>query len=222
MKALKTTSSIQLIVGLGNPGPRYAFTRHNFGFLVIDFLLDRLAIPPDAFKEKNKNQIWESRREAKKNTEPKQIILAKPQTFMNKSGQAILELLRIYKLKPENLLLIYDDKDLIFSQMKLAYDRGDGGHRGLRSVIGLVGRKFYRLRCGIGHAQQPLGHQPSFEPATHALQAADFVLDTFNEAETRNLETLLPSFAKTAEDMLDMSITEAMNALHVHMPKKTS
>jgi PTH1 family peptidyl-tRNA hydrolase len=132
-----------LIVGLGNPGPEYEDTRHNLGFRVIEELARRLGIT--SLKSKCHSFIAEAKLGEHK------IILAQPQTFMNNSGPAVRGLLDWFKLKPNNLILIYDDVDLEVGQLRLREKGSAGGHHGVESVIASAGTSnFARVRIGIG------------------------------------------------------------------------
>ena len=123
---------MKIIVGLGNPGSKYLFTRHNLGFILIDALGgDRL------FQNKYKSQIQ------KTEIENETVLLVKPQTFMNLSGQAVQQIIHFYKIPLENLLVIHDDKDLPFGTMKFQKSRGDGGHNGIKSIHKELGTKDY-------------------------------------------------------------------------------
>ena len=152
-----------LIVGLGNPGREYAQTRHNAGFLLADALAARLGV---RFRRLQFKALTTDARygEAK-------IILAKPQTYMNLSGQAVGPLLRFYKIPPERLLVAYDDLDLPLGTVRLRPKGGHGGHKGMRSIIERLGtQEFPRLRLGIG---RPPGR----------MDAAAYVLQPFSPAE---------------------------------------
>ncbi len=152
-----------LIVGLGNPGREYAQTRHNAGFLLADALAARLGV---RFRRLQFKALTTDARygEAK-------IILAKPQTYMNLSGQAVAPLLRFYKIPPERLLVAYDDLDLPLGTVRLRPKGGHGGHKGMRSIIERLGtQEFPRLRLGIG---RPPGR----------MDAAAYVLQPFSPAE---------------------------------------
>ena len=123
-----------LLVGLGNPGKKYEHTRHNAGFLFIDALENNL---------KNMSLRDISRRE-------KKIILAKTQVFMNKSGAAVLSLIKFYKVKPENVLIVHDDIDILWGKFKFSFGRSAAGHKGVESIIKTLKTKnFWRLRIGI-------------------------------------------------------------------------
>jgi len=145
--------NIKLVVGLGNPGDKYKDTYHNVGFMLVDFLLKNA--PENEFGELPK---WESAKSFRY-IKTGNLILAKPDTFMNNSGSSIKELLRYFKLKPEEILVIHDDADIALGEYKFLFGRGSAGHKGVDSIINLLGTKdFYRLRIGIrkraGRAQE--------------------------------------------------------------------
>ena len=133
---------MKVIVGLGNPGTKYLWTRHNLGFMLIDALAEK-----DSFKNKHKSYIQKTEMEG----EP--VLLAKPQTFMNLSGQAVREILNFYKVPLEDLLVIHDDKDQVFGKIKFQKSRGDGGHNGIKNIHQeLKSRDYCRLKMGIAPA----------------------------------------------------------------------
>ena len=137
--------SIKLLVGLGNPGQDYAKTRHNAGFWFLDALARQL----------NVTLLTETKLQAevaKVDVLGQRILIAKPKTFMNKSGQSVIALLNFYKLAPENMLVAHDELDLAPGTARLKFDGGHGGQNGLRDIMGQLGHgAFYRLRVGIGH-----------------------------------------------------------------------
>ena len=152
-----------LVVGLGNPGREYAQTRHNAGFMLADALAARLGV---RFRRLQFKALTTDARYGKA-----KIILAKPQTYMNLSGQAVAPLLRFYKIPPERLLVAYDDLDLPLGAVRLRPKGGHGGHKGMRSIIERLGtQEFPRLRLGIG---RPPGR----------MDAAAYVLQPFSPAE---------------------------------------
>src|SRR3989338_8517999 len=130
---------MKLIVGLGNPGKQYAQTRHNLGWLV----LDQIAGSATAFHERSKFRAAVA--------ETGQSILAKPQTFMNRSGGAVKRLLNFYKLTPPDLLVVHDDVDLPFGTIRVLQGGGAAGHKGVASVVDRVSEDFYRVRVGVGN-----------------------------------------------------------------------
>ena len=137
---------MKLIVGLGNPGPKYQTTWHNLGFLAIDRFYQN---HEDEFKPaKNKPRLQAQITEGQVNQE--KIILAKPQTFMNHSGQAVSALMKFYKITPDDLWIIHDDIDLPLGALRISQDASAGGHKGIQSIIDqLATKKFDRFRLGI-------------------------------------------------------------------------
>ena len=173
---------MKLIVGLGNPTAKYAATRHNLGFMVVDELLKRLGLPLASSNDKFKASVTETSLGGEK------TLLTKPDTYMNESGEAVIRLTRFYKLSPENLLVVHDDIDLPFGQIKFDFGRSSAGHNGVQSIIDHLGTKdFARLRLGVGNEQLRTPIDPS-----------EFVLAKFNPSE----QTLLPEFIRQAVDTL--------------------
>ena len=139
------TADIRLIVGLGNPGADYVDTRHNAGFWFLDLLTDHLSLTFRFQKRFNAD-------EARYRGSDKDIFLIKPQAFMNRSGQSLAAVVRFYKLKPQQILVVHDELDLSPGSNRLKQGGGHGGHNGLRDIINHLGDKeFFRLRVGIGH-----------------------------------------------------------------------
>ncbi len=137
---------MKLIVGLGNPGRQYADTKHNIGFMVVDYLAGKLGIKVD--KIKFKSIIGEGFVGTEK------IVLAKPQTYMNLSGEAVLDMVQWYKPEPQDMLVIFDDMDLPLGKLRLRMKGSAGGHNGMKSIIYLVqSDEFPRLRIGIGRPE---------------------------------------------------------------------
>jgi peptidyl-tRNA hydrolase, PTH1 family len=138
---------MKLIIGLGNPGRQYQKTRHNVGFVIADALHEELklyGISDWSLSKKFNAKI------ATVNIRDQKIILAKPMTFMNKSGESVQLIMQYYKIKPEDLIIIHDDKDLPLEQVKLQKNRSDAGHNGIKSIIENIGTKnFARFRVGI-------------------------------------------------------------------------
>lgn len=154
-----------IIVGLGNPGTKYKHTRHNLGFLVVEALAQKLKI--DSWQKRKECLIGESAG----------IVLVLPQNFMNNSGQALLK--SFDKKTIKNMLVIHDELDLSFGQMKLQNDRSAAGHKGVQSIIDAFGTKnFWRLRLGIGQTPKP-------------SDAENFVLQKFTKEEQEQLPQIL-------------------------------
>lgn len=178
-----------MIVGLGNPGREHRGNRHNVGFMAIDRLAERHAIALG--RVQNKAIVGTGRI----GTRP--VVLAKPQTYMNRSGDAIGPLARFHKVEPALVLVIYDELDLPFGTLRLRSKGGAGGHNGMRSLIQHLGNDFPRLRLGIG---RPPGRMP---PAAYVLQ--DFARD-----ELPVLDELLAQAVQAVETFLAEGIDLAM------------
>lgn len=186
---------MKLIVGLGNPGPRYEVTRHNVGFMVADLIADKIETDFTATKHQAllAQGKWQGER----------ILICKPQTYMNLSGQAVLSLVRWYKLSSENLLVIYDDLDLDVGRLRLRPAGSAGGQKGMAHIIQLLGtEQVKRMRLGIGRPPQ-------------GWQAADYVLSSFSDAEWEVLKELLPKAAEAALAVCAEGIDKAMNRFNV-------
>ena len=137
--------SIKLLVGLGNPGQDYAKTRHNAGFWFLDALARQLGATLLAETKLHADV-------ARLDVTGQRILIAKPKTYMNKSGQSVIALLNFYKIAPEDMLVAHDELDLAPGTARLKFDGGHGGQNGLRDIMAQLGHgKFYRLRVGIGH-----------------------------------------------------------------------
>jgi PTH1 family peptidyl-tRNA hydrolase len=166
---------MRLIVGLGNPGPRYKNTRHNVGFLVINKISKKFKIPVK--KRKYKGLLGKGVLESEK------VSLFMPQTYMNLSGEAIRGIVKKEKIALEDTLIIYDDIDLKLGLMRLRKKGGSGGHKGLKSIIESLGTSdFPRLRIGIGRGRD----------------VVDFVLSPFNSAEKPLLKGIIEEAAECA------------------------
>lgn len=154
---------MHLLVGLGNPGTEYALTRHNAGFMLADSIARAYAFP--GWTAKHKGHV------TKGNAGGLPLVLLKPQTYMNLSGQSVQAAASFYKIPPENILVAHDELDLPLAQLKYKTGGGDAGHNGLKSITQMLGTPNYaRLRIGIGR------------PA-HKSQVSDYVLHTFPPAE---------------------------------------
>jgi PTH1 family peptidyl-tRNA hydrolase len=189
-----------LVVGLGNPGAEYAATRHNLGFLVLDELCARAGSPP--FRKKFHGELAEGR----VGGEP--ATLLKPLTYMNESGRSVQAALAFYKLPLSSLLVIHDELDLPFAEVRLKSGGGDAGNRGIRSITAQLGSPDYvRIRVGIGHPP------PGFRGG-----GADFVLQGFAPAERAELAALVARAADAAELIATRGLAAAMNITHRQKP----
>ena len=189
---MTTDSAPWLVVGLGNPGPDYAGTRHNVGFLVVDELATR-ARGRFARHKRAHAQVAEERLQGHR------AVLAKPSTYMNESGGPVKGLLDFYKVPMERLLVIHDELDIPFSTLRLKLGGGDNGHNGLRSIRRSTGSgEFYRVRVGIG---RPPGRQ----------DPADFVLKPWSSVERKELPMLVSDAADAVELLLHEGLERAQN-----------
>jgi len=189
-----------LVVGLGNPGSRYAATRHNAGFMVVDELASRGGA---VFRSKFSGEIGEVELSGKT------TLLLKPATFMNQSGQSLRAAAAFYKVSIEQVLVVHDELDLPFGQQRLKQGGGDAGHNGLKSVTAHLGSPGYlRLRFGVGRPPPEFGGTP-----------ADFVLEAFASAEKAVLPELLKSAADAAGLVADRGFAAAMNVVNQRKPR---
>jgi PTH1 family peptidyl-tRNA hydrolase len=189
-----------LVVGLGNPGPRYQNTRHNVGFQVIDRLAQRAQDP--VFRERFRGSF------ASATLSGESIGLLKPETFMNESGRAVQAAMQFYKLAPSSVLLVHDELDLGFGDVRLKQGGGDAGNRGVRSVTESIGPDTLRLRVGIGKPP------PDFRGDT-----ADFVLQGFSPAEQVELGNVIDRAADAVALLASRGISVAMNATNQRRPR---
>ena len=183
---------MKLIAGLGNPDDRYKFTRHNAGFMVLDYLSYQWGFD-FKFESKFNAQI------AKINHNGEPVILVKPYTYMNLSGNAIQPVMQFYKIPKENLLVIYDDIDIHLGQMRFRAKGSAGGHNGIKSIINVLGsdNKFDRLKIGIG-PQPPIPSEA-------------FVLQNFSDEQLEILKDTLKKIRIAIEEYLAAGLQSAQN-----------
>lgn len=201
---------MRAIFGLGNPGPRYAGTRHNVGFAVIDELARRAAIafesaPADALVAK-----WRRGAGAPglDNVGGDVVLLVKPLTFMNESGQAVGELARYFKIDVPDLLIVVDDVQLPLGKLRARARGSAGGHNGLKSIIAHLGDEFPRLRVGVGRGEDRRG-------------LADHVLSRFEPDERDEAERMTSRAADAAETFITSGIAAVMNTYNGGDPATT-
>ncbi|MDH3474178.1 MAG: aminoacyl-tRNA hydrolase [Rhodospirillales bacterium] len=165
---------MRLVVGLGNPGPRYARNRHNIGFMAVDEIVRRHSFA-----------TWRSRfqaRVAEGRIGGEKLLAMEPQTYMNLSGQAVGEVVRFFNLEPEDVIVLHDDIDLKPGKVRVKQGGGHGGHNGLRSIDSHIGKDYRRVRLGVGH--------PGDKDLVH-----DYVLHDFAKADDAWLDKLLDAVA---------------------------
>ena len=191
---------MKIIAGLGNPGRKYENTKHNVGFIVIDILADRLGI--SVRKLKFKALIGEGRIGTEK------VILVKPQTFMNLSGESLREAVRYYNIASEDLIVIYDDVDLPVGTLRIRAKGSSGTHNGMKSVVyQLQDDGFPRIRIGVGRE-------------TGGRDLASFVLSGFPEEDREKMREAVLKAAEAAECLVTDGITDAMNRYNTKKKKK--
>lgn len=178
-----------LIAGLGNPGKKHRKNRHNIGFMAVDRLAEENGIAMS--RAQSKAVVGNGR------IAGKPVILAKPQTYMNRSGDSIGPLVNYYRIPLQNVLIIYDELDLPFGALRLRQGGGSGGHNGMKSIINHLGQDFPRMRLGIG---RPPGR----------MEAADFVLTDFRGQEVEVADALLNEATAAVETYLIEGVDLAM------------
>ncbi|MGI6065110.1 MAG: aminoacyl-tRNA hydrolase [Bacillota bacterium] len=181
---------MKLIVGLGNPGARYEATRHNIGFMVLDSLADKIGVE---FRKKGHcselAEGWLGR---------EKLVLLKPLTYMNLSGQAVVSAMNFYKLEFSDLMVVFDDMDLDVGRLRIRPGGSAGGHKGMGSIIGMLGsQEIPRLRVGISHPE----HQP----------VTDYVLTPFSNDEWEAVKETIVNAAEAILLWIEDGIVSAMN-----------
>lgn len=182
---------MKLIVGLGNPGPKYQLTRHNIGFLFIDALVESTGASR-SFKSEFKAETQ------KLKLGSEQVIVCKPQTFMNLSGESVQPLLKFYNMSVDDLLVVHDEVDVPFAQMKFQRKRGHGGHNGIRNIHQMLGTDDYaRLRMGVGRPPVFVGDDGEKRKAV--METHEWVLNNFSKDEMANMPDYLTKAVEGAE-----------------------
>lgn len=171
---------MKLVVGLGNPGNEYANTRHNVGMRVVETMAP-------SFAEKKKFNALVARQG--------EVLFALPLTFMNRSGEAVRRLMDFYKVTPQDVLLVYDDKDIRFGTIRLRSEGSSAGHNGVQSVIDHIGEEFARVRVGIGN-----------DDMVRYVDQADFVLARFNRHEEKMLPEIIQAAARGVQELLQNNL----------------
>jgi PTH1 family peptidyl-tRNA hydrolase len=186
---------VWLIVGLGNPGAKYAQNRHNIGFMVIDEIASRCRA--ESFRDKFGGQVAQAEFATQK------VTLLKPMEYMNLSGHAVQRTSAFHKVEPKHVIVVHDEIDLPMGRLKLKVGGGHGGHNGIRSIVQELGSAdFARVRCGVGRPGAPGG-------AGKAV--ADHVLSDFGKADKIEAEILIKEAADAVESMIKQGPQLAMN-----------
>ncbi len=183
---------MKLIVGLGNPGGEYKNNRHNIGFMAIDEIAREHGFSP--FKKKYKGLFVDGKIGGER------VLLLKPQTFMNRSGASVGALASFFKIAPKDIVVFYDELDLVAGKVRVKIGGGNGGHNGLRSIDPVIGKEYKRVRLGIGR------------PA-HKEQVSNYVLGDFAKSDKDWLEKLLAATAQNVGLLLDENDAQFMNKM---------
>lgn len=187
-----------VIVGLGNPGKTYANTRHNVGFDTIDLLAERNNIKVNKIKFKS---VY-----GEGNINGEKVVLVKPQTYMNNSGETVRDIASFFKLKPQEIIVIVDDIDIEFAGVRIRKKGSAGSHNGLKSIIHLLGSEdFPRIKIGIGKRHE-------------GQRLSDFVLSRFSKDERKIIEESLIYSAEAVETILKDGIEASMNQFNKRHP----
>lgn len=181
-----------IIAGLGNPGNQYSGNRHNIGFMALDAIQRKPSFSP--WSKKFKSEISEGEIAGEK------VLLIKPLTYMNLSGEAVGEAMRFYKLSPKDVITVHDELDLIPGRVRIKIGGGNGGHNGLKSIDAHCGKDYRRLRLGIGH------------PGDKNL-VSNYVLGDFSKTDKVWLDPLIDAIADNAEMLIKGEDSQLMNKL---------
>lgn len=178
---------MKLVFGLGNPGPRYAFNRHNVGFMFVD-----------RYSSVKRCSSWE-RRHYYSFSSCEQCVLIKPMTYMNLSGRAVEASLKDFNCRVDDIIVVYDDVDLSCGRLRIRVKGSSGGHKGLQSIIDSTGRSdFVRIRIGIG-------------PKPESVNLVDYVLEDFSDSELRVLDRVLDVAADALQVIFNEGVNKAMS-----------
>ncbi len=190
-----------LFVGLGNPGPKYERNRHNVGFMVVEKIMDSFH-DFSPFRAKFQGKVSEGRLGNKK------VVLLKPETYMNNSGQSVIKCMQFYKIEPENVIVFHDEIDIDPNTVRVKKGGGTAGHNGLKSIQSHLGTaEFWRVRIGIGRPQ-------------HQGDVSDYVLDNFSKAEQEWCTPLVEALSEKSELIVSDSPEGYGESINMPLNKK--
>ena len=184
-----------LLIGLGNPGEKYKFTKHNFGFLAVDQIVQDYNLSFDGSKFNSHIFIG--------NIFGKKIITAKTQTFMNCCCESVRLIMSFYKIPLENIIVFHDDLDIILGRIKTKIGGGNAGHNGLRNLDQIIGSNYLRMRLGIGR------------PENNAYEISDYVLSNFNNEEMKKVSIVNQKISKLIPLILEEKLNEFSNNFYL-------
>jgi len=187
----KINSCDFLIAGLGNPGEKYLKTRHNIGFMALDYISGRAGIPVKKLKHMALT--------GKGDINGKKVLLLKPQTYMNNSGEAVASAAKYYKIPAQNIIVIFDDISLDLGKLRIRRKGSDGGHKGIKSIIEHIGEDFPRIKIGIGKKPHP------------DYNLSDYVLSGLSQGEYKEITSEFDKLFKALGLIIDGEIDKAMN-----------
>ncbi len=188
---------IRLLVGLGNPGKSYEKTRHNVGFMAVDEVLKKLRL--QKYTQECLSHLYKTR------IQDREVLIAKPQTYMNNSGLAVLNLLEEYEISPQEMLVVYDDLDLPLGRLRLRMEGSSGGHHGIESIIREIKTdKFPRLKIGIGRPKDK-------------NKVVEYVLSPFSKEEEEILYRVLNRAGECLVRCLELGVESSMNFCNVQV-----
>jgi len=183
---------MKIIIGLGNPGEKYENTWHNIGFMVLDEYIKENNFPDFSFNKKFISEISE------KSVDGEKIIIVRPQTYMNESGKAVKSIMDFYKSRASNLIIIHDDVDLLVSKIRISFNRGSAGHKGVQSIFQETGKEdFVRIRIGVS-------------PQKGRKKAINAVLKKIGDNEKTKVKKSVKNAIEAVEDVIKEGIEKAM------------
>jgi PTH1 family peptidyl-tRNA hydrolase len=193
---------MKLIVGLGNPEDKYMGTRHNLGFLILDELRRKLNLADWTVDKKFNSEILQF-----PDHDGSQIIFARPQTHMNRSGMAVTKIAQYFKIEPKDIVVVHDDLDLLLGRIKIRTGGGAGGHHGVESIIDALGTdQFVRFRMGIGNSEGFAGEHKRI-----SFTAEKFVLEPFTSKENSQLKSTSKHAVKALEALIKDGVEKVQN-----------
>lgn len=182
---------MHLVVGLGNYGAKYAMNRHNIGFMCVDVWLKSLGENTSDSSYRQEHKALTKKIKITRAGVEKEILIAKPQTYMNKSGESVVSLMQFYKIERPNLIVVQDDIDQAFGAMKIQFNRGHGGQNGIRNISELFGAAdYHRLKLGVGRPEHP------------GFDIGDYVLGNFPKDELSTLSQFLEKGSLAIESFI--------------------